>query len=199
MKSDPIKSLDPRVGRLPQTDNPTKQPLDQFSTFEVFVQPAPGKPFRHEGPVHAPGLEMAYVLAKEAFTRRFTCSSLFVADTHDVHIFAPDEQTLPTDDDVNKAATPISFEVFQLPKRGKQAVQVGTMEAATPQQALTRAHQQCTTTPMPYAFWAIDRRAIRFTSAEEQDFWQTLPDKKFRDAAAYKGGEKLQRFLDTPR
>jgi ring-1,2-phenylacetyl-CoA epoxidase subunit PaaB len=197
MKSDPIKSLDPRVGRLPQTDNPTKQPLDQFSTFEVFVQPAPGKPFRHEGPVHAPGLEMAYVLAKEAFTRRFTCSSLFVADTHDVHVFAPDEQALPTDDAASKAMTPSTFEIFQLTKRGKQSVQTGAIEAASPQQALALAHRQCTT--MPYAFWAIDRRAIRFTASEEQDFWQTLPDKKFRDAAAYKGGEKLQRFLDASR
>jgi ring-1,2-phenylacetyl-CoA epoxidase subunit PaaB len=197
MKSDPIKSLDPRVGRLPQTDNPTKHPLDQFSTFEVFVQPAPGKPFRHEGPVHAPGLEMAYVLAKEAFTRRFTCSSLFVADTRAVHIFSPDEQAPPTIDTTNKAA-PTSFEIFQLLKRGKQPVQVMAIEAASPQQALLIAHRQCTT-PMPYAFWAIDRRDIRFTSPEEHDFWQTLPDKKFRDAAAYKGGEKLQRFLDASR
>ena len=199
MKSDPIKSLDPRVGRLPQTDNPAKPPLDQFSTFEVFVQPAPGKPFRHEGPVHAPGLEMAYVLAKEAFTRRFTCSSLFVADTHDVHVFAPDEQSSPVHDMADKVATSTTFEIFQLPKRGKQAVQTGAIEANSPQEALALAHRQCTTTPMPYAFWAMDRRAIRFTSPEEQDFWQTLPDKKFRDAAAYKGGEKLQRFLDTPR
>lgn len=141
---------------------------------------------------------MAYVLAKEAFTRRFTCSSLFVADTHAVHIFAPDEQNPPTNDAVNKAAAPASFEIFHLLKRGKQPVQVGAIEAASPQQALVLAHQQCTT-PMPYAFWAIDRRAIRFTSLEEQDFWQTLPEKKFRDAAAYKGGEKLQRFLDASR
>ena len=197
MKSDPIKSLDPRVGRLPQTDNPTKPPMDQFGTFEVFVQPAPGKPFRHEGPVHAPGLEMAYVLAKEAFTRRFTCSSLFVADTHDVHVFAPDEQTLPADDASDKVMTPSTFEIFHLIKRGKQSVQSGAIDAASPQQALAFAQQQCTT--MPYAFWAIDRRAIRFTASEEHDFWQTLPDKKFRDAAAYKGGEKLQRFLDASR
>ncbi|HEY0769431.1 MAG TPA: hypothetical protein VGD31_03795, partial [Sphingobacteriaceae bacterium] len=60
-------SLDPRVNRLPKIGVPgeisPKAPLDQFGTFEVFVQPKEGKPFQHEGPVHAPNLEMAYVLA----------------------------------------------------------------------------------------------------------------------------------------
>ena len=65
-----MKSLDPRVTRILQVE-PTdiaqpKVPLDQFGTFEVFVEPKEGKPFQHEGIVHAPNLEMAYVLAKEA-------------------------------------------------------------------------------------------------------------------------------------
>jgi ring-1,2-phenylacetyl-CoA epoxidase subunit PaaB len=37
---------------------------------------------------------------------------------------------------------------------------------------------------------------IRFTGAGEEDLWNTLPDKKFRDAAEYKGGEKLKSFLE---
>ena len=85
-----MKSLDPRVTRLPQLETneiiTPKEPLDQFGTFEVFVEPKEGKPFQHEGIVHAPNLEMAYVLAKEAFTRRFTCTSLYVVDTRDVYV-----------------------------------------------------------------------------------------------------------------
>jgi ring-1,2-phenylacetyl-CoA epoxidase subunit PaaB len=71
-------SLDPRVNRLPANmANPDEKiALDQLTTFEVFVQPKPGKPFQHEGIVHASDIEMAYLFAKESFTRRFTCSSL---------------------------------------------------------------------------------------------------------------------------
>ena len=84
-----MNSLDPRVNRLPQNqadNSQPKVPLDQFGTFEVFVQAREGKSFQHEGIVHAPNLEMAYVLAKEAFTRRFTCVSLYVTDTRSIHV-----------------------------------------------------------------------------------------------------------------
>ena len=71
-----MNSLDPRITRLPKIGLPgqpqPKGPLDQFATFEVFVRPKEGKPFQNEGIVHAPYIEMAYILAKEAFNRRFT-------------------------------------------------------------------------------------------------------------------------------
>src|SRR5689334_25194456 len=81
------QSLDPRVQRLPHNGVEAiggKHVLDQLITFEVFVQPKAGKPFQHEGIVHSSDLEMAYVMAKETFTRRFTCVSLYVTDTRGV-------------------------------------------------------------------------------------------------------------------
>ena len=93
-----MKSLDPRVNRLPYSiDSPpmrAKAPFDQFGTFEVFVQPREGKPFQHEGAVHAPDLELAFVLAKETFTRRFTCKSLFVAETRTFLVSAMTEDNM---------------------------------------------------------------------------------------------------------
>jgi ring-1,2-phenylacetyl-CoA epoxidase subunit PaaB len=44
--------------------------------------------------------------------------------------------------------------------------------------------------------WVIERSKIRFTTPEEQDLWNTLPEKKFRDASDYKGGDKLKEFLE---
>jgi phenylacetate-CoA oxygenase PaaH subunit len=80
-----MNSLDPRVNRLPEIkETPPKGQLDQLGTYEVFVQPKEGKPFQHEGIVHAPDLEMAFILAKESLTRRFQCISLFVTDTRNV-------------------------------------------------------------------------------------------------------------------
>jgi ring-1,2-phenylacetyl-CoA epoxidase subunit PaaB len=122
-----MKSLDPRVNRLPLIGQPgqilPKAPLDQFGTFEVFVQPKEGKPFQHEGIVHAPNLEMAFVLAKEAFTRRFTCVSLYVTDTRNVYVSPMTDGTLNAYEFVNETPTQTgdktSYEIYHLLKRGK--------------------------------------------------------------------------------
>jgi ring-1,2-phenylacetyl-CoA epoxidase subunit PaaB len=199
-----VKSLDPRVNRLPLIGEPgkilPKAPLDQFGTFEVFVQPKEGKPFQHEGIVHAPNLEMAFVLAKESFTRRFTCSSLYVADTRNVFVSPLTEgsQNAYTliHDVPAQAGKKNSFEIFHLQKRGKQHQHVGTVQAATPQEAMTEAKKIFAGDKMVYNVWAIPTHTIRFTTPEEKELWLTLPEKKFRDASDYKGGDKLKEFLE---
>jgi ring-1,2-phenylacetyl-CoA epoxidase subunit PaaB len=199
-----VKSLDPRVNRLqPVITGETIAPkaaLDQFGTFEVFVQPKEGKPFQHEGIVHAPDLELAYVLAKEAFTRRFTCTSLYVADTRDVYTSPTTEgdQTVYSLIEAPPATSDAksSYEIYHLLKRGKQHLHAGTVEASTPQEAMYTARQKFGSDKIVYNVWAIRTDAIRFTSPEEKDLWNTLPEKKFRDATDYKGGEKLKSFLE---
>lgn len=199
-----INSLDPRVKRLPKIGVPgqiePKAPLDQFGTFEVFVQPKDGKPFQHEGIVHAPNLEMAYVLAKETFTRRFVCTSLYVADTRHVYVSPMTEadidayQVIPevTNQDGEKS----EYEIYHLNKRGKQHLHAGTVVASNPNEAMNAAKTTLKKDKVVYNIWAIRKNDIRFTTAEEKDLWLTLPEKKFRDAADYKGGDKLKEFLE---
>jgi ring-1,2-phenylacetyl-CoA epoxidase subunit PaaB len=198
-----VNSLDPRVNRLPKIGQPEeinpKAPLDQLGNFEVFVQPKDGKPFQHEGALHAPDLEMAYVLAKETFTRRFLCTSLFVADTRSVFVSPMTEADINAYDVILPAETTDSksnYEIFHLIKRGKQHVHVGTVTASTPQEAMWEAKQKFRGEKNVYNIWAIKSSDIRFTNPEDKDLWLTLPDKKFRDAADYKGGEKLKTFLE---
>jgi len=199
-----FQSLDPRVNRLPSgsalNNVSQKAPLDQFGTFEVFVQPKEGKPFQHEGIVHAPNLELAFVLAKEAFTRRFTCVSIFVTDTRDVYVSPTTEGDQNAYDLIiatpHEAGQTKSFEIFHLPRRGKQHVHAGRVEAIHPQQAMQRAAQTLRTSAIVYNIWAVPTEAIRFTREEEKEMWLTLPDKKFRDAAAYKAGDRLTQFLN---
>jgi ring-1,2-phenylacetyl-CoA epoxidase subunit PaaB len=201
-----VKSLDPRVNRLPKLNLPdTIQPtasLDQLGTFEVFVQPKEGKPFQHEGIVHAPELEMAYVLAKEAFTRRFTCTSLYVVDTRDVFVSAMTEGNQNAYDLIADAkseeAEKKQFEIYHLTKRGKQHVHAGTVEGTSPVKAMIAAKQLYGSKTI-FNVWAIPTKSIRFTSPEEMDLWNTLPEKKFRDATDYKGGDKLKDFLERSR
>ncbi|MFN3839413.1 MAG: phenylacetic acid degradation b [Cyclobacteriaceae bacterium] len=198
-----MKSLDPRVNRLPRVGQPgqvePKAPLDQFGTFEVFVQAKEGKPFQHEGIVHAPDLEMAFVLAKEAFTRRFTCVSLCVVDTRHVYVSAMTEGNESAWDFIHSVeeqpGEKVSYEIYQLPRRGKQHQHAGTVQAATPAQAMSEA-KKLFGSKLVYNVWAIRTADIRFTSPEEKELWLTLPEKKFRDASDYKGGDKLKEFLE---
>ncbi len=197
-----MKSLDPRVHRLPVIGEPgvikPKAPLDQFGSFEVFVQPKEGKPFQHEGIVHAPNLELAYVLAKETFTRRFTCTSLYVADTRNVFVSPVTDGTQNAYDliaDVPVGASCEPYEIYHLLKRGKQTIHVGTVNAGNPEEAMSEAKKGFNT-KLTYCVWAVRTAGIRFTSQNERDLWGTLPEKKFRDAADYKGGDKLKNFLE---
>jgi ring-1,2-phenylacetyl-CoA epoxidase subunit PaaB len=202
-----VPSLDPRVNRLPEIGVPgqiqPKAPLDQFGTFEVFVQPKEGKPFQHEGVVHAPNLEMAYILAKEAFTRRFLCVSLYVVDTRNVYVSPMTEGNLNAYDLIQEADSrgleKEKFEIYHLIKRGKQHIYACTVKAATPEEAMNEAKKQFPKDKVVYNIWAIRATDIRFTTPDEKDLWITLPEKKFRDAADYKGGEKLKEFLERPK
>ncbi len=197
-----MSSLDPRVNRLPVTGTPgvisPKAPLDQFGSFEVFVQGKEGKAFQHEGIVHAPNLEMAFVLAKEAFTRRFTCTSLYVTDTRDVYV-SPltegDKNAYDLIPEVTSANQSEDFEIYHLLRRGKQHVHAGTVMADSPEEAMWKARQSVNTKPV-FNVWAVRAASIRRTGPEESILWETLPDKKFRDAADYKGGDKLKEFLE---
>lgn len=199
-----MNSLDPRVNRLPAIGIPgTVQPkasLDQFGTFEVFVQPKEGKPFQHEGVVHAPNLEMAYVLAKETFTRRFTCSSLYVVDTRNVYVSPMTEENTDAYTLIPEIPTQpgerTGFEIYHLARRGKQHIHAGSVVATSPQEAMSVAKNQFKKDKITYNIWAIRTQDIRFTTPEEKDLWLTLPEKKFRDAIDYKGGEKLKEFLE---
>ncbi len=179
-----------------------KAALDQFGTYEVFVQPKDGKPFQHEGVVHAPNLEMAFILAKETFTRRFTCASLYVAETRNVFVSPLAEGAGNAYDLLPDAAQEDdgeeSYEIFHLARRGKQHVHAGTVSAGSPYQAMVRARERFGGKPV-LNVWALRTRDIRFTTEEERDLWLTLPEKKFRDAADYKGGDRLKSLLDRMR
>ena len=174
-------------------------PLDQFGTFEVFVQPKEGKPFQHEGIVHAPDKEMAFILAKEAFTRRFTCTSLYVAGTNSIFVspmMEGDQNAYDVlEENVDTAGQTESYEIYHLLRRGKQHIHAGTVQAANPRQAMANA-KALSAGKTVLNIWALRTADIRFTAPGEMDLWQTLPEKKFRDAAAYKGGEKLKEYLD---
>lgn len=142
---------------------------------------------------------MAFVLAKETFTRRFTCVSLCIVDTQHVVVSPMAEAAQNAYDLISEAPSnpgdEESYEIYHLLKRGKQHIHITTVTAGSPQQAMLRSREQAGDASV-LNIWAVRTADIRFTTPEESDLWLTLPEKKFRDAAAYKGGDKLKALLD---
>jgi ring-1,2-phenylacetyl-CoA epoxidase subunit PaaB len=89
-----------------------------------------------------------------------------------------------------------AFEIYHLTKRGKQHIHAGTVMAISYEEAMAIAKQELKGDKTIYNIWAIRTADIRFTTPEDKDFWLTLPEKKFRDAGDYKGGDKLKDFLE---
>ena len=73
-----ITSHDPRMNRLGLPDAPAtaaaKDALDQFETYEVFHQKKEGTAYVYVGPVYAPEADVAFLFAKEQYSRRAACA-----------------------------------------------------------------------------------------------------------------------------
>ena len=132
-----MTSLDPRVNRLNRVDqSDPKTDLDQLETYEVFVQQKENRPYRHEGIVHAGDEETAFLFAKEQYSRRQTCTGIWVARTQNVFASGFTEDQQNAYDDFNcEGKGDISFQVFHLLKRGKQHIHAGEVFAKGQEEA----------------------------------------------------------------
>lgn len=197
-----MNSLDPRVNRFGLHNNDIeahKNELDQFETYEVFIQLNDQKPLMHAGIVHSPDLEMAFILAKEQFSRRMTCSGLAVVRTDLVHSSTytdGDNSAYNSIEEVlSTKGEKVPYQVFHLVKRGKQHVHVGQVRATNKNEAFSEAKKEFGD-QMVYNIWVVATPDFRFSSEEEKVIWDTLHEKSFRDAISYKASDKLKAFKE---
>lgn len=197
-----MKSLDPRLNRLGLEEDQSevkKKDLDQFETYEVFMQLKETQPLNHAGIVHAPDLEMAFVLAKEQFSRRLMCSGLAVVRTDNVHLSAYTDGNNNAYDTITPAISKDGdetvYQVFHLVKRGKQHVHVGSVTAHNPGDAFEEA-KNLFGDQRVYNIWVIDTSDFRFSNEDEKEIWNTLGEKGFREATAYRAGDKIKEFKE---
>ena len=202
-----MKSLDPRVSRLGIADEaPTlvpKEALDQFETYEAFVQTKDTKPFEHVGPVHAPNEEMAFLFAKEQYSRRgMFCNALCVVKTENIYSsdFTDDGQDVyDTLEAVPSGEETESFEVFHLMKRGKQHKYAGDVMAKDYEDALAAAKPHYQGAKPVFNVWICKSEHILTSEEEDRDIWNTLKDKKYRDAIDYRAQDKIKAFKEETR
>lgn len=198
-----LKSLDPRINRLgiPESwdSELVKEDLDQLPTFEVFVQARDARPYQHEGIVHAPDEEMAFVFAKEQFSRRYTCTGIWTVKTENVFVtdYLEGDQNIfdLIDSGVTENGDQEDYEIFFMVKRGKQHKHAGTVKAGGYQEALAKAGSLDTGVQV-FNVWIAKAGDFVRSRVEDKDIWDTLPEKKFRDATAYKAADKIQKFKE---
>lgn len=200
-----MQSLDPRVNRLPIPESwgelRAKTPLDQLETYEVFHQTKPDKAFEHAGIVHAPNDEMAFLFGKEQYSRRGnTCSGIWTVATHKVMVTPYTEGDTSLYDlfegEQQHAAQTEAYEIFHLKKRGKQHVHAGTVQASSYDDALAVAQTTLHDGKMVYNAWVIKSSDLFKSNAEDVDMWNTLYEKKYREAIDYRAQDKINQFKE---
>ena len=215
-----IKSFDPRMNRLGLPDAPAtaaaKPALDQFGTYEVFHQKKEGAPYVYVGPVHAPEADVAFLFAKEQYSRRFACTGLWVVPTAAITVtaYVGDQEsaydTLPpqaepatpaageADDTAAEeaayAAGEEDYDIFHLKKRGKAHQHVGKVRAASPADALQVAKAVFGEQRPVVNVWAVRAADVLRSDEADRDIWATTPDKKYRDAISYKVQDRIEKF-----
>jgi ring-1,2-phenylacetyl-CoA epoxidase subunit PaaB len=190
--------LDPRLRRLDLQSGtlPAKEKLDQLPTFEVFIQTKEPRPYKHEGCVHATSLSMALIFAKEQFSRRGTCSGIWVVSTKDIYVTDYSENEIDiydkVDEDANCAGE--AYSIFHMIKRGSQHSFAGEVNANSAEGALACAKTAIERKKPVLNAWVTKSEHILKTASDDQIMWQTTPQKLFREAIDYKTQEKLNKF-----
>ena len=194
------KSLDPRLNRLGlmTLDNlQQKEVLDQLPTFEVFVKSTTKRPIQHEGIVHAVNAEMAFVFAKEQFSRRNMCFGIWTVSTDKIYITPFSDNAVSIYDQVSSKDIPAegeTFDIFHLMKRGKQHQYAGQVSALNYEDAIYQAKNLLKPEKPVLNIWVIKDTDIYKSTEEDLQIWQTLQEKTFRDATDYRGSDKIKEF-----
>lgn len=208
------------MNRLGLPDAPegtvAKPALDQFGTYEAFHQKKEGAPFVYVGPVHAPEADVAFLFAKEQYSRRFACTGLWVVPTAAITVtdYVGDQEsaydTLPlltnaqapigagidetAADEAAFAAGEEDYDIFHLKKRGKAHQHVGKVRASSPAEALQVAKAVFGEQRPVVNVWTARSADFLRSDAEDRDIWTTTPEKKYRDAMAYRVQDRIEKF-----
>ena len=200
-----LDSLDPRINRWnlreQQIANFESPQLDQLPTYEVFIQLKENKAFEHVGIVHAATPDMAFLFAKEQFSRRYTCTGMWVVPSDRVWAttFTDLEENiydLLGEMSTQEEGPEEDYEVFHLLQRGKQHIHVGCVKANCHLQALQAAKAQFDTGKPILNVWLIKATDLQAAKLEDHVIWSTLHEKTHREVISYRAGDKLKKFKE---
>ncbi|MEO5673187.1 MAG: hypothetical protein ABIQ74_00935 [Chitinophagales bacterium] len=87
-----------------------------------------------------------------------------------------------------------TFEVFHQKKRGDQHVHVGIIHASDPEMALLFAKEQYGRRLHSSSIWVVRTADVYSLGYENQDMFETTPDKMYREAGGYKLRDKISKY-----
>jgi ring-1,2-phenylacetyl-CoA epoxidase subunit PaaB len=88
----------------------------------------------------------------------------------------------------------VTYEVFHQEKRGKQVTHVGIVHAANPQMALVIAKEVFGRRGKTTNLWVAKTSDVFTFGSEDEDLFETTPEKTFRDPGAYKVRDRIEKF-----
>lgn len=179
-----------------------KPELDQFETYEAFHQKKEGAAFTYVGPVHAPNEDVAFLFAKEQYSRRFACVGMWVVRTEHIQLtpYANDSENIydmirvETPSEQSEQAEP--YEIFHLKKRGKAHTHVGRVMATSYLEALQEAKKAFGEKGPIVNVWVVKSKDVLQSTEDDKDMWITIPEKKYREAIAYRVMDKITKFKE---
>lgn len=87
-----------------------------------------------------------------------------------------------------------TWEVFHQKKRGEQHVHVGIVHAPDEQLALVFAKEQYGRRLKCANIWVVKSSNVFSLGYDDEDMFETTPDKIYREAAGYKVRDKINAF-----
>lgn len=87
-----------------------------------------------------------------------------------------------------------TYEVFHQRKRGEQHVHAGIVHAPNPETALIFAKEQYGRRRATSNIWVVKSSEIHATAYEDQDMWETVPGKTYREASDYYIMDRIRKY-----
>src|SRR4051812_20381453 len=88
----------------------------------------------------------------------------------------------------------VTYEVFHQEKRGKQVTHVGVVHASDPEMALVMGKEVFGRRGKTTTLWVAKTSDVYTFGSEEEDLFETTAEKTFRDPAAYKVRDRIERY-----
>jgi ring-1,2-phenylacetyl-CoA epoxidase subunit PaaB len=87
-----------------------------------------------------------------------------------------------------------TYEVFHQKKRGDQHMHVGIVHAPNPEMALLFGKDQYGRRGVTANIWVVKTANVFCTEYEDQDMFETTPEKQYREAGGYKVMDKINKY-----
>lgn len=164
----------------------------QWARFHVFVQSKPGEPHQDSGSIHATDAEIALLNARDVFARRPECVSMWIVPAEAIYSKTAEElQNLSKapigqrDDETAvhmlQTAIPETYYVACKYKQTGTQMLVGSVEAASPSQAIGKAIEKYSDKLPALVWWVFPASLVTQSDpAEVESLYDPAKDKGFR-------------------